>query len=480
MARTRTLINTGGTTWDVSKLGIATPIPATVGTLDIKDIFTDAEIADLLQRGDLVLSATHALQVELPAGGTVDLIASTDFGMASDYLMQHRLFSTSGGANKVPVTDGSGDLDIGARFFLSSGVPTTGSQVVNKTYVDSVAQGLYPHTAVNLATAAALPSCTAAGTGVGKTLTGNAFGALLIDGQAASGRVLIQNQVAAKDNGIYDVTNPGGPAAYFVLTRASDFDASVTGEVKCGAFMLTTNGDTNNNFRFVLVTPNPIAVDVDALTFTKLSGPDEMEAGNGINISDGVITTKLGEGLEYGSGGDSDKNQVKRDVTTGATIAPVAVGAAGVGVTVDNDTIKHSTGTLSVDRVPTKGQRGTFLFSRQNAVPDDSYLRSAAGIFANVASPRMIRAGKIVGISVQVGTSPGTSMDFEVWKNGTAIIHATAVVPLANPANGNVVDSGIKAAATFAKGDTLQVYANNLVGASPADVVVLVEYELTA
>lgn len=40
--------------------------------------------------------------------------------------------------------------------------------------------------------------------------------------------------------------------------------------------------------------------------------------------------------------------ELKPDSTTGATVAPLTVGANGAGVTVDNDTIEHSTGTLSV------------------------------------------------------------------------------------------------------------------------------------
>lgn len=54
----------------------------------------------------------------------------------------------------------------------------------------------------------------------------------------------------------------------------------------------------------------------------------------------------------FGAGGLSfttGQTGVKADSTTGATIAPVSVTANGVGVTVDNSTIVHTTGTLSVN-----------------------------------------------------------------------------------------------------------------------------------
>ncbi len=66
-----------------------------------------------------------------------------------------------------------------------------------------------------------LPACTAAGAGVGKTLTGNANGALVIDGQTllAGDVVLVKNQAAGKDNGGYTVTQVGTAGTPFILTR---------------------------------------------------------------------------------------------------------------------------------------------------------------------------------------------------------------------------------------------------------------------
>ncbi len=70
-----------------------------------------------------------------------------------------------------------------------------------------------------------------------------------------------------------------------------------------------------------------------------------------IGIKDaGVTATQLassvtGNGL---SGGAGTSLSVSADSTTGATVAPVSVVANGVGVTVDNATIDHSTGTIGI------------------------------------------------------------------------------------------------------------------------------------
>jgi hypothetical protein len=84
------------------------------------------------------------------------------------------------------------------------------------------------HTAaiVRLASVAALPACVAAGSGAGKTLTASANGALSVDGQAVAARdiLLIKDQVATANNGIYTVVQPGSGGTPFILIRTPGFD----------------------------------------------------------------------------------------------------------------------------------------------------------------------------------------------------------------------------------------------------------------
>jgi hypothetical protein len=83
---------------------------------------------------------------------------------------------------------------------------------------------------VRLATVAALPACTAAGAGAGKTLTGNVNGALSVDAiaVAAGDKLLVKNQVASADDGVYTVTAPGSVSTTFVLTRTPGYDTTAT------------------------------------------------------------------------------------------------------------------------------------------------------------------------------------------------------------------------------------------------------------
>lgn len=94
-------------------------------------------------------------------------------------------------------------------------------ELVFLPFVDST-----PSLTAVLATSAALPACTAAGSGVGKTLTGVANGALAIDGVTviAASDYLVKNQVDKRDNGFYRCTTVGTAGTQFVLTRSTSMD----------------------------------------------------------------------------------------------------------------------------------------------------------------------------------------------------------------------------------------------------------------
>jgi hypothetical protein len=89
----------------------------------------------------------------------------------------------------------------------------------------------YKAQSCRFATSSALPAVTYANgtSGVGATLTANANGVrAAVDGitPVAADRMLVKNQAAALQNGIYTVTSIGAVGAPFVLTRAIDGDTS--------------------------------------------------------------------------------------------------------------------------------------------------------------------------------------------------------------------------------------------------------------
>lgn len=122
------------------------------------------------------------------------------------------------------------------------------------------------------ATTAALPAVTAAGSGVGKTLTQNVAAVLTVDGIATvlNDRLLIKNQAAGADNGIYLVTTEGTVGVAFVLTRAADFDTAA--ELLYGSETYIEAGTTNGSQVYALSNSSAITIETTALTFVQTSG----------------------------------------------------------------------------------------------------------------------------------------------------------------------------------------------------------------
>lgn len=94
-----------------------------------------------------------------------------------------------------------------------------------------------------------------------------------VDGVAlsAGARVLVKNQTAAKDNGIYQVIAGGA------WSRSSDADASL--KVTPGLLVLVERGTVNADSAWQLVTDAPISLGVSALKFEMAFGRTGVAAG---------------------------------------------------------------------------------------------------------------------------------------------------------------------------------------------------------
>jgi len=200
--------------------------------------------------------------------------------------------------------------------------PTLALQAATKQYVDaSAGGGFVVHESVVLASVAALPSCTYnnGASGVGATLTATANGALSIDATAVTSamRVLIKDQAAGLQNGVYTVTQVGSAGTPFILTRATDFDTAAAGEIANNAYFFVTGGATEAGDSYVLSVSGTIIVGTTPLTFTLFAnqqlytgGTNITVAGQVINVSGTIAATLGGTGtstvttgdLLYGSG----------------------------------------------------------------------------------------------------------------------------------------------------------------------------------
>lgn len=192
-----------------------------------------------------------------------------------------KAFGTAATAGNIVQRDGAGDV-------LVPTTPSSATAAASKAYVDATKQGLDIKDSVRVATTADL-----AATRSGNVLTADANGSINtagIDGVttlATTDRVLVKDESTGADNGIYTITDLGSAGTPFVLTRATDADAS--SEVTGGLFTFITEGTTNADTGWVLTTNDPITLNTTSLAFTQFSGVGALVAGDGIGKTSNTI-----------------------------------------------------------------------------------------------------------------------------------------------------------------------------------------------
>jgi hypothetical protein len=207
------------------------------------------------------------------------------------------------GASNLVISESSGHFNVGAKRITNAADPVGSQDLVTKFYADSIAAGFDPKASVKVVTSANLV-VTAAGSGVGKTLTADANGALVIDGVtlATGNRVLVAAQTDPVDNGIYTVAATGSAGTPYVLTRATDFDGSPSSEVTNGARTFVANGTLYGGSAWVVISNDPIAVDTDGISWTQASGQvSDATSGSGGGTK-GIVTADSDKGLAILSG----------------------------------------------------------------------------------------------------------------------------------------------------------------------------------
>ena len=225
--------------------------------------------------------------------------------------------------NTVSTTDTDGNLNLSPNGDGTVKVPAgyegrttfTSDSLVNKQYVDQVASGLDVKESVRVATTEDLSATYNNGAG---TLTADANGALAIDGVTLSigDRVLVKDQTATTENGIYRVTNTGGASAQFVLTRTPDADEA--SEVTGGAFTFVEEGTANADNGFVATHNGTPTLGTDAITFDQFSGAGQIDAGAALSKTGNTLDVNVDDTTIEVS---ADALQVKDGAITNAKIA---------------------------------------------------------------------------------------------------------------------------------------------------------------
>jgi len=405
-------------------------------------------------------------------------------------------FTTDGSTIAARMTASANTLTFvgdAAQFVTVDGIfvaePTAGLEPANKNYVDSVAAGLTWKQPARVAT-------TANGTLATDFEDGDTVDGVVL---ATGDRILLKDQTAGAENGVYTVNASGAP------TRATDFDAP--SEVN-GAALLVLEGTTNADRAYVQ-TADVTTIGTDPMVFVQFGsvtppgGSDtQVQYNNGGSFGGAAEWSITSSGanlngtdsavLNLGSGNDlvvshngtlGSINNVtgELDITTADTLDvnatnAVTIDSSSAAVTVTGQTgatVAATTGTAALNAVAAgatvTGQTGATVTATTGTL---ELTASAANVDINGTSTVTVDAGSTATITGGTGASLIATANNAVVTGATdAVITATAGTLDLNATAADVdidagtavtVDAGSTVGITGATGVTVASTANDV------------------
>jgi len=332
---------------------------------------------------------------------------------------------TSAGAISLAGTE----INANSTKILNLADPVNGGDAANKQYVDSVAEGLNVKAAVIAATTANI------------TLSG----AQTIDGIAivAGDRVLVKNQTAPAENGIY-------VAAAGAWARSTDMD--VWAEFP-GAFTFVTTGTDYADTGWVCTSDAGGTLGTTAVTWSQFSGAGQYTAGEGLDLTGVVFSVNVDE-VTTTITGDAVVVKASAQFVTPDIGAATGTSLSATGTVTADDTITggniatsgtvSSTGTATVGNVATGGTiSSTGTATAGNLVTGGTLSVTGTATVGNVDTAGTISAtSSITGGSVATGgtvSATGTITGGNIATGGT--VSSTGTATLGNVATGGTVSA---------------------------------------
>jgi hypothetical protein len=256
-----------------------------IATTQLTGTITNAQLGGSITNAKLVNSSVTIGSDTVALGATqTDLNGITSLDVDNITLDANTVSTTDTNGDLVLSPNGTGTVTVPSGYEARAGFGS--DSLVNKTYVDNVANGLDVKESVRVATTADLSATYANGAG---TLTANSNGAISVDGVTLvlNDRVLVKDQSTAQENGIYKVTTVGSGSAAFVLTRTPD--ANDAAELTGGVFTFVEEGTANADNGYVATHNGTPTFGTTAITFDQFSGAGQISAGNGLTKTGNTI-----------------------------------------------------------------------------------------------------------------------------------------------------------------------------------------------
>ena len=271
-----------------------------------------------------------------------------------------------------------------------STAPSTNNDIVNKLYVDTIAQGLNPKGACK------------AGTLTNITLSG----LQTIDGYSvlAGNRVLVKNQGTSSENGIYI-------ASASAWTRAVDMD--VWAEVP-GAYTVVLNGSQANT-AWVSTSADTGTINVTPITFVQFSGVSTYYAGTGLTLASNTFSIS-NTGVTAGTYG-SDSRSITQVVNAQGQITniydqPIAIAntqVSGLGTmsTQNANAVAITGGTIDTATI---GQTTAGLITGTTITANTQFTGAGTGLTGTAA-------GLSIGGNAATATTSGSVTNSVTFTN---------------------------------------------------------------